>query len=116
MGKKKTRKPSSSLRRFRRSDARRRDNPNSFDSLKPLNKTRKGLPFSNRGFVKFKKSETMSPLAPSPFWSSFNRPITNKSKICSDRSARRSALFKSGFAGKGKVRKAVWTAKSKVRC
>lgn len=45
-----------------------------------------------------------------------NRPLLNKDKICDDRKTRRNVLFKSGFAGKGKVRFAKWTNKSKVRC
>lgn len=37
-------------------------------------------------------------------------------RICSERESRREALFRSGFAGRGKVKKAVWTLESHVRC
>lgn len=37
-------------------------------------------------------------------------------KICRDRQKRREVLFASGKAGRIKVRRALWTEKSQVRC
>lgn len=50
---------------------------------------------------------------PSLYYPKVENPLKN---ICEDRKNRRRALFKTGKAGKIKVRFAKWTLKSLIRC
>lgn len=45
---------------------------------------------------------------------SFDKPLLNP--VCIKRALRKRVLFAKGFAGKGKVKKAVWNEDSKISC